>query len=312
MGPPGLAAPPGPPMGAPRPPGPPGPPVVGGFGGPSPAPAAPPVAAPPPGNGAPAAAGGNVVCPQCSTSNNRAFKFCGSCGFPLQNVGAAPSAAPVAPAPSASSGGRGTLVLIRPDGTEGESISVDGNTAVGRASMPQFASDQYLSPRHATFHFGPGGVKVRDESSLNGIYLRIERETPTELVDAAIFRIGQEIIRLQLIPPVKAGPDGVEVMGSPREGLIGRICLVTGRETFGNCYSIPADGLHLGRERGDILFPDDGYVSGLHARIHAEGGKIFLTDVGSSNGTFIRIKGEHAVPSGCMLLMGQQLFRLEY
>lgn len=252
-----------------------------------------------------------MVCPQCSTSNNRNFKFCGSCGYPLQNVGAAPSAAPAA-APATSSGGRGTLVLIRPDGTEGESISIDGSTAVGRASMPQFASDQYLSPRHATFQFGPQGVRVRDEGSLNGIYLRIEREVPTELEDRAIFRIGQEIIRLERIPAAKPGPDGVEPMGSPREGLIGRICLVTGRETHGNCYSIPADGLHLGRERGDILFPDDGYVSGLHARIHSEGGKIFLTDVGSSNGTFIRIKAEHAVPSGCMLLMGQQLFRLEY
>lgn len=294
-------APPGPPPSAPPSPS----PVAGGFGGPSPAPAGPPPAASAP-------APGNVVCPQCSTSNNRNFKFCGSCGYALQNVASASPAAPAAAPSPGPSTGRGTLVLIRPDGTEGESIPVDGNTAVGRASMPQFAADQYLSPRHATFQFAPDGVRVRDENSLNGIYLRIEREVPTELEDGAIFRIGQEIIRLERLPTAKPGPGGVESMGSPREGLIGRICLVTGRETHGNCYSIPADGLHLGRERGDILFPDDGYVSGLHARIHSEGGRIFLTDVGSSNGTFIRIKGEHAVPSGSMLLMGQQLFRLEY
>lgn len=203
-------------------------------------------------------------------------------------------------------------MLIRPDGTEGETIRVDASTVVGRASMPQFAADQYLSPRHATFQFGPDGARVRDENSLNGIYLRIEREVPIELDDGSVFRIGQEIIRFERLPPAQPGADGVEVMGSPREGLVGRICLVIGRETHGNCYSIPADGLHLGRERGDILFPDDGYVSGLHARIHSEGGKVFLTDVGSSNGTFIRIRGEASVPSGSMLLMGQQLFRLEY
>ena len=108
------------------------------------------------------------------------------------------------------------------------------------------------------------------------------------------------------------GPDGVEQMGSPRDGLVGRICLQTGRDTNGNCYAVPAEGLHLGRERGDILFPDDGYVSGLHARIHAEGGKVFLTDVGSSNGTFIRVDGESPVANGSMLLMGQQLFRVEF
>lgn len=261
------------------------------------------------GNGAPTAAG-NVVCPQCGTSNNKSFKFCGSCGYPMQN---APAAAPAAaPAPSAGGGGAGTLVLIRPDGTEGESISIDSRTVVGRETMPQFAGDTYLSPRHATFEFGAGPVRVRDQNSLNGIYVRIEREVPVELEDGAIFRIGQEIVRFQRLPEAQRGPGGVELMGSPREGLIGRICLVTGRDTHGNSYAVPADGLHLGRERGDILFPDDGYVSGLHARIHAEGGKVFLTDVGSSNGTFIRIKAETTVQSGNMLLMGQQLFRIEY
>ncbi len=101
-------------------------------------------------------------------------------------------------------------------------------------------------------------------------------------------------------------------MGSPNAGIIGRICLVIGRETNGNCYTIPAGGLHLGRERGDILFPDDGYVSGLHCRLHEENGRLMITDVGSSNCTFIRITAPVTVTSGSMLLLGQQLFRAEY
>jgi len=294
-----------PPPAAPSPP-------SGGFGGPSPAPSG--------GNGAPApaapapATGGTVVCPKCGTSNNVSFKFCGSCGQPLQEAAAAAAPAQAAPAaaPAAAGGASGTLVLIRPDGTEGESIPVDGSTVLGRETVPQFASDSYLSPRHASFHFDGGGLTVKDEGSLNGIYLRILPDDPIELADGAIFRVGQEIIRYEQLPEPRRTDAGVEPMGSPREGLVGRICLLTGRETHGNCYAVPAEGLHLGRERGDILFPDDGYVSGLHARIHADGGRVFLTDVGSSNGSFIRVEGQTAVASGNMLLMGQQLFRIEY
>ena len=70
--------------------------------------------------------------------------------------------------------------------------------------------------------------------------------------------------------------------------------------------------MHFGRERGDVLFPEDGYVSGLHCRIaRGQDGAVYLTDLGSSNGTFIRLRSEPSVASGDMLLMGQQLFRVD-
>ena len=37
-----------------------------------------------------------------------------------------------------------------------------------------------------------------------------------------------------------------------------------------------------------------------------------ITDVGSSNGSFTRIAAQTAVPPGSMLLLGQQLFRVEF
>jgi pSer/pThr/pTyr-binding forkhead associated (FHA) protein len=297
----------------------------GGFGGPAPqagfgAPAGgfgAPAAAPAPAAPAPAAAAPSdqVKCGTCGNMNNRNFKFCGTCGSPLAAAPApaAPAAAPVPMAAPVQSGGapRGTLVLIRADGSEGDSFPLLERTAIGRESGGLFASDSYLSPRHATLAFGPQGLMVTDEGSLNGVYMRIAADTPTELRDRSIFRIGQEIIRLERFG-TPATKDGVELMGSPTTGYIGRICLIIGRETNGNCYAIPQGGLHLGRERGDILFPDDGYVSGLHCRIHEEGGRVLLTDVGSSNGTFVRISAPVPVPAGSMVLFGQQLFRVEY
>ena len=228
----------------------------------------------------------------------------------------APQAAPAQPAPAPAGGGDqvGSLVLIRPDGSEGESFPLGEGAVIGREAAGPFASDSYLSPRHAEFTFAGGTATVKDLESLNGVYVRIGREEPVELPPGAIFRIGQEILKLEVYDEPSAQPDGTEVMGSPAhpDGYCGRIRLVTGREDFGGSYPVPTTGLHLGRERGDVIFPEDGYVSGLHCRIHQENGKIWLTDVGSSNGTFVRVDGQSELPPGSLLLMGQQLFRLEF
>jgi hypothetical protein len=39
---------------------------------------------------------------------------------------------------------------------------------------------------------------------------------------------------------------------------------------------------------------------------------VCLTDLGSSNGTFLRVREARLVPTGSLLLMGQQLFRVAY
>ena len=297
----------------------------GGAAGPGTAPQPRPAAPPPAAE--PAAAGGMLTCPKCSSSVPPNFKFCGSCGHPMAEVQAAaaaqqaaPAAAEPAPAPTpaaapAPSAGRqrGSLVLIRPDGTEGDSFPLsEGSTPIGREVGGAFASDSYLSPRHATFRFEGDELVVHDEDSLNGVYFRIHPDEPHELEDGGIFRIGQEILRFEKIPPRKIDSDGVELMGSPDPGFLGRIALLIGRDTYGNAYCIPPEGMHLGRERGDIIFPDDGYVSGLHCRIYGEGGRVMITDVGSSNGTFLRVPGQATIRNGSLLLMGQQLFRVEY
>jgi pSer/pThr/pTyr-binding forkhead associated (FHA) protein len=296
--------------------------VARGFGGPA-APDAPTQVAPnpdaPPGGArgstpAGRASGDMLTCPKCGAAVPKNFKFCGSCGHGMNAVGSvAPAAAPSpAAAPAAASTARGNLVLIRPDGSEGDSVPLSDTTAVGRQSGGVFQSDLYLSPRHATLYFEGSQLFLRDEDSLNGVYVRIDRDSPIELRDSNIFRIGQELIRFNTIEPQRVGSDGVELMGSPNPGYIGRLSLVIGRNTTGNSFPIPPGGLHLGRERGDLIFPEDGYVSGLHARIHGEQGRVYLTDVGSSNGTFLRVTGQAPIRSGDLLLMGQQLFRAEY
>jgi pSer/pThr/pTyr-binding forkhead associated (FHA) protein len=259
-----------------------------------------------------AAGGATVVCPQCGHPNAPNNTFCGSCGFRLGGAAARPAApAAIAVEPAAGGGGM-SLTALRADGTEAGVYQLPGGgTTIGRETGGIFAGDSYLSPRHATFKStGPGRAIVKDESSLNGVYKKLARDVPVELRPNDIFRIGQEIIKFEPLTPQPASPDGVERLGAPSKGYIGRIALVIGREETGNAFPIPEGGVHLGRERGDILFPEDGYVSGLHCRLSWDGQRLHLTDLGSSNGTFLRISSETEVRPGDVLLMGQQLFRI--
>jgi pSer/pThr/pTyr-binding forkhead associated (FHA) protein len=278
---------------------------------PAPAPAAANVSQPPP-----AAGSGMSPCPQCGHMNAPNNTFCGSCGFRLGGAAArpAPAAAPAAAAPLGAGDASGiaiALTALRADGSEAGTYQLPGGVVtLGRESGGIFAGDSYLSPRHATFTpVGPGRATVKDEASLNGVYKKLTREVPVEIRPNDVFRIGQEIIKFEPLAMQAPSPDGVERLGAPSKGYIGRIALVVGREETGNAFPIPENGVHLGRERGDILFPEDGYVSGLHCRLSWENQKLFLTDLGSSNGTFVRVGGAD-LRSGDVLLMGQQLFRI--
>ncbi|MBS2013273.1 MAG: FHA domain-containing protein [Deltaproteobacteria bacterium] len=260
--------------------------------------------------GSVAPAGGTVICPQCSHVNAPSNLFCGSCGFRLTQAAAPKPQPSAAPQPS---GGGGTVVLtaLRADGTEAGTYALPGATVtVGRETGAIFAGDSYLSPRHATFRQQGQRVTVKDEGSLNGVYKKLVRDVPVELRPNDMFRIGQEIIKFEPLVSEGLGEDGVDRLGSPAKGYVGRIALVIGRDVTGNAFPIPETGVHLGRERGDVLFPEDGYVSGLHCRLSWEGGKLLLTDLGSSNGSFMRLHEETEIKTGDVLLMGQQLFRV--
>ncbi len=275
------------------------------------------VAAPVAAASAAAAPAGPILCPQCGHENGATNKFCAACGFKLVRASVVapvpePSVAtPTAAAPTATPAVSLVLTALRADGSEAGTFHAGpGPITAGRDSGGIFAGDSYLSPKHATFTVRGNQVVVRDESSLNGVYRRIPRDEAHELAFGDIFRIGQEILRIeQLVAPPKSA-DGVERLGSPARGYFARLALLIGRDTTGNAYPIPEAGLHLGRERGDVLFPEDGYVSGLHCRLSVTGGKLFLTDLGSSNGSFLRIMRDTVVAPGDILLMGQQLFRI--
>src|SRR6185369_7867474 len=90
----------------------------------------------------------------------------------------------------------------------------------------------------------------------------------------------------------------------------GRLPLVMEGGQPGEIYEL-GDETSIGRTTGQITFPHDGFMSGRHARVVRRGGKFALSDEGSRNGTFVKIKGEIELEPGDMILVGKQLFRFE-
>jgi pSer/pThr/pTyr-binding forkhead associated (FHA) protein len=330
----------GPPMGGPGPsPGPfgagPGPaprPTGGGMGMPPAGPLGappmqPPMGPPPgvpgfsPGFSPPAAAGGMRRCPSCGSDVPPSFRFCGTCGFRMDEAsGAQPMPMPPGPGPAAGQFGgmtpqpqraRLSMTLIRPDGTEGGTHDLrPGENKLGRSFGPIFENDGYLSPIHAQLDIRAPNAVVRDLDSLNGVFVKMTQEE--ELVSGQIIRIGQELLRFELIGAPEPTADGTELMGSPNPGYWGKLTVIIGRDITGAAFPLLGESCTLGRERGEINFPDDGYVSGLHARVTLRDNRVFLADLGSSNGTFIKVNGERNVGHESFVLLGQQLFRLNF
>src|SRR3569623_265369 len=220
--------------------------------------------------------------------------------------------APMGGAPMATpQRARLSMTLIRPDGTEGGTHDLrPGENKLGRSFGPVFENDGNLSPVHALLDIRGQNAVVRDMDSLNGVFVKMTQEE--ELQSGQIIRIGQELLRFEIIPTPEPTADGTELMGSPNPGFWGKLTVIIGRDVTGAAFPLLGDSVTLGRERGEINFPDDGYVSGLHARVSLRDGRVYLAALGSSNGTFIKVNGERAVGHDSFVLLGQQLFRLNF
>ncbi|MBL9099968.1 MAG: zinc-ribbon and FHA domain-containing protein [Myxococcales bacterium] len=266
----------------------------------------------------------SASCSSCGMVNPPGFAFCGRCGSrlaappPTAQPSAPPVAAPVAPAPAPAPapvapprpGLRASLHLLREDGSEGGTLHLeDGPVPFGRDYGPPFDGDFYLNPQHCAFTVMPEGVRVDDLSTTNGVFRKIEGTI--ELQHGDTFRVGQELLYYEDLPEPEVLADGTERMGSPNPGYWGRISVLV--EVGRACEAQPIVGAEftVGRERGDLTFPSDGYVSSAHCRVVADDSGVYLEDRGSSNGTYLRVRSGTVVPYGSLVLIGQQLFHIK-
>jgi hypothetical protein len=230
---------------------------------------------------------------------------------------APPSGRPAAPAPSAAAGPAwGTAVLVNRDGSDGQRFTLAGEySVVGRSGADiAFEDDRFLARQHARFERGADGVKVHSLDTLNGVFKKAD--LPVDLIDGMMVLVGREVLRYEKVEPeeTKVHPlirHGVALFGSPPREPWGRFVQIVPSGGYRDVRHLAGEEIVLGREEGDIVFRDDAFMSRRHAAVTWDGKKAQITDLGSSNGTFVRITGPTAIKHGDHVRMGDQLLRIE-
>jgi pSer/pThr/pTyr-binding forkhead associated (FHA) protein/ribosomal protein L40E len=251
----------------------------------------------------------NYVCRSCSSGVPVGHKFCGRCGtaVPPEILNAQTLFFGDMQNPA-----KAKLILIRGEGMDGLSFHLKAEQhIVGRNGQLVFPDDPYVSPKHANFFYRDGKLVVRDEGSLNGVYVRVRGTV--DIVPSDTFLAGEQVFRLEATPRASDGQegDGTYFYSSPKHPSPFRIAQLLHGGGHGMTVCARGTSLQIGREGGDLNFPTDLYMSGSHCRIEEHGGKFTLTDMNSRNGTYVRIKGERDLTHGDYVFIGRKLLRVE-
>ncbi len=221
-----------------------------------------------------------VQCSVCKTFNPAGVMFCVDCGLIFDRA-----------LPDDAFGAPVIKLPMIVDASGKEQPVRPGENVVGREADVSIV-DGRVSRRHAMLTSQHGQITLEDLGSTNGTKIDGQALTAGEkrvLKGGETISLGGAEVRLAL--PGAAGGNVTQVFSSNKTAAIaapprkeaapailsgpdGEQSLRAGVSTFGR------------RDENDIPIKDS-YVSGKHGQIEVTEHGIFLTDLGSSNGTFL-------------------------
>jgi pSer/pThr/pTyr-binding forkhead associated (FHA) protein len=188
-------------------------------------------------------------------------------------------------------------------------------TTIGRTEGDiRFPDDQFLSPIHAKLSWEEDRLEVRDLGSRNGTWVFLE--APYRLSDGDLILIGSQVLRFRRLG--YPGPHTTEADATKRMGSVvpsADIASLTQLRPDGSSRDViqlsPGRDVHLGRERGDWIFPYDPSMSAQHATVRSEDADFVLVDDHSRNGVAIAARGAMPLEHGSRVMVGDKLLRIE-
>lgn len=171
-------------------------------------------------------------------------------------------------------------------------IEAGGITTIGRQGCDiNFADDTMLSEKHASLSQSPEGYFLRDDGSATGVYLRASEGRPLEVPPGNLVRAGRQFL---LFNKSNSGFQFIHYDQAGKE---------KGR------FDISEKTIFVGREAPDVtLDPQDKTLSRRHLSIAVKENKVYIKDLKSVNGTYLKVKNAVKLESGDRFRVGQQLF----
>jgi pSer/pThr/pTyr-binding forkhead associated (FHA) protein len=112
--------------------------------------------------------------------------------------------------------------------------------------------------------------------------------------------------------PVDGGPPerpSTAVFTAKGTGTGPKLALLNESGAVAQTFILDRGEATFGRTEADIRFPDDVFLSPVHAHLSMRDGQLFVRDLGSRNGTWLFIDAPYRLQDADTILVGSQLLR---
>jgi pSer/pThr/pTyr-binding forkhead associated (FHA) protein len=209
-----------------------------------------------------------------------------------------------------------SIVEIKADDSPGKTTRIVKETFIGRGTCDlSYPNDALLSQRHASLSKREGKLVLKDLASQNGTFVR--QRADSELAPGDVFVLGRELFRFVTQRMDENSPSvmGTVVMaGAPKLQPGPITAKLEHIQLSGEVikeYSLEKPETTIGRTTGDLIFSEDPYMSGTHARIVAQPGRFILQDLKSRNGIYRRLRDTTTLQDGDEFFLGEERFRVD-
>jgi adenylate cyclase len=176
-----------------------------------------------------------------------------------------------------------------------------------------FPEDAAMAPVSVRIYVDDGQVFVKDLSQgTENIFIRIAAGYTLQNQD--IVLMGRQVFEFREIAGAMSAANelGIDLAEVSRtlDEPVAELRRLHSAEGASARFPLSMQEVRFGRIKGTYIFPEDKLMSRAHARVLQRAEDFIVEDLGSRNGTFVKVRGVAPLAVNGMILLGNQLLRV--